>query len=178
LSEPHPEFLAAPEEHRWTKPLAELGQVLRDRAWKLEGNWVWFVVPHGALVAMRVVPKGAHAFKKQLRIARKGMKEPQGFAFEVRTFIKHLGLEAWGEPHIELTADPDAGTTNGTATLLEPVALGAKVAKCARCGKDVQHDPAFKEDLCNVCALAAGAEEVATRAAAQSQSQLPLDEAT
>ena len=168
MSEPHPDFTAAAPEHQWTKPLAELGALLRERAWKLEGSWFWVVVPHGALVAMRVVPKGEHAFKKQLRIARKGIKEPRGFEFEVRTFIKHLGLEAWGEPDIKVDREQDTPFYTGAATLLEPAALGAKTtAKCARCGKPVPHDPAFKEDLCNVCALQAGNEETAARNAKQ-----------
>jgi hypothetical protein len=166
---PHPEFEAADESHRWTKPLAELGQVLRDRAWKLEGGWVWFVVPHGALVAMRVVPEGGHAFKKQLRIARRGMKDPKGFEFEVRTFIKHLGLEAWGEPEITVDREMDTDTYSGHASLLEPAALGAKQAKCARCGKDVVHDAAFKEDLCTACALEKGNEETAARQQRQAE---------
>jgi hypothetical protein len=174
MSEPHPDFTAADPDHQWTKRLEDLGLWLRERSWKLQGSWAWVVLPHGALVGMRVVPKGPHAFKKQLRIARQGMVKPEGFEVEVGVFLKHLGCEQWeGEAQVERSQDTDR--YQGTATFLEPAALGAHAkpaGKCARCGKETVHDPAFKEDLCAVCATVAGTED--TEAMRRAREQLNL----
>lgn len=157
----HADFDAAPEERRWTKPLEQLAEVLRHGAYELKGEWFWVVLPHGALVAMRV----PEDFRKELRIARKsGLKDEAAlnkWLAEVRTFQKYLSAERW--PITNLVGKPgDEGPIY--VLLKEPAPLGAKreEEKCARCGEPAEKGP-FKEALCNRCATQLGAEEAHAR---------------
>ena len=158
----HADFDAAPEERRWTKPLEELRTVLQHEAYGLRGEWAWRVLPHGALVSLRVPAD----FQKQLRIARRaGLKDEVGLTkwlAEVRTFQKHLDVERWSIT--EIVGKPgEAGPIH--VILREPAPLGANSdeTKCARCGKPTHHEPQFKEDLCTECATILGAEEAQAR---------------
>jgi hypothetical protein len=167
----HPDFLAATEEHRWTKTLLELGEHLRKRAWALKGEWCWFVLPGGALVAMRVVPKGEHAFRKQLKVAR---REPlrdaeamKKWAAECAVFRAKLNCEVgWqttklgGRP----VADPFQPGDPTEWVTVELAPLSPSLGTCAGCGKATPHEPAYKEDLCPDCARRAGDAETAAHA--------------
>ena len=159
----HADFLAAEEEHRWTKPLHELSVHLRERAWALKGKWAWYVLPHGAHIGMRVIPTGQHAFKKQVRIARLTMGKPDGFAAEVGVFMRELGLDQWQAADLQLDRNQDSDTWRGVWHAIEPGPLGLVRAKCARCGTETPHEPAYKEDLCPSCAQQLGAEDAAAR---------------
>jgi hypothetical protein len=158
----HADYLAAHEEHRWAKPLAELAEALRHEAYEKKGEWAWRILPGGALVAMRVPP----TFQKEIRIARrdplKTEESLKKWLDEVRVFQKHLGAERWG--FTEIVARPgEPGPIH--VILREPAPLGTKgdETKCARCGKPTPHQPQFKEDLCNSCALEIGTEEAQHR---------------
>jgi hypothetical protein len=98
---PHPDYLAALEGQRWARPLDDLVGFLRKEAWKSQGKWVFRLLPHGALVAMRVVDEtgGPLAFNTELRIARK--EDPatpearKKWETEVGVFLKHFGADTW-----------------------------------------------------------------------------------
>jgi hypothetical protein len=156
----HVDFDAAPEERRWTGPLDELSAALRHGAYEAKGEWFWVVLPHGALVAMRV----PEDFRKELRIARKGGLKDEAalnkWLAEVRTFQKYLGAERW--PITNLVGKP--GEEGPIFVLLkEPAPLGAKEPeKCARCGEPAEKG-VWAEALCNRCATQLGAEEAQHR---------------
>lgn len=168
MSDQHPDFLAADEAHRWTRPLHELAVRLREGAWKLKGGWVYWLLPAGACVAMRVVPGGAEAFRKELRLSRRGIQKPDQALWEaeVTIFQRHLGCEDWARS-VQLEREVDTPTYRAIASLLEPAPLGLKAKPpenvCSRCGKPTPHEPAFHADLCPKCAAELGAEEVTSR---------------
>lgn len=167
MTEPHPDFIAADEAHRWTKPLHELAVRLREGAWKLKGGWVYWLLPAGACVAMRVVGDGPQAFRKELRLSRRGIQKPDPALWEaeVTIFQRHLGCEDWARS-VQLEREVDTPTYRALAFLREPAPLGLKAVvenRCSRCQKPTPHEPAFRADLCPKCAADLGAEEVAAR---------------
>lgn len=155
----HPDFLATAPERQFTGKLLQLGITLREEAWRLRGGWAWRILPHGALVAMRV--REDYEFRKELRLARRGpplteVTKARWYG-EVATFAKHLGCEHW-----TVTRTPD----QTEAFLVEPVPLGWRTETCARCGGPADKGP-YKEAICTACAITAGAE--------QASGQLSLD---
>ncbi len=183
MSEPHPDFTATGEDHRWTRPLHELAVRLREGAWKLKGQWAWYVLPGGARVEMRVVPDGEHAFRKELRISRSqplpDTDAAKKWAAECKVFRAHLGCDlGWqtqtfgGRPKGEAFQDGDP--TEWITRENAPLGLAQTPEnKCRRCGKPAPHQPEFKEDLCTTCAMELGNEEVAARRAEQATLDLP-----
>lgn len=180
MTEFHADYLAADEAHRWTKALHELAVRLREGAWKAKGAWVYWILPAGACVAMRVIPPeagggrssptaGGQSFRKELRLSRRGILKPDEALWhaEVEIFKRHLGVEEWEKGVLLVERDPDTATYRAVATLLERSMFlaGAKPPDnlCTRCGKPTPHEPAFKADLCPKCAADLGAEEVASR---------------
>lgn len=160
----HPDFLAVAEEHRWAKPLNELFPALRKQAWTLRGGWAWRVLPHGAMVAVRIRPpeEGKEsAFQLELRIARKTPPADEvawkRWATEVATFLRHLTGD-------EGDWRPLPGTANKAEALFTFVTRDKPKVLCARCGKREALDPGvYKEDLCQQCAMELGSEEAAQR---------------
>lgn len=163
----HPDYLEAPEENRWARPLAELAEALRHGAYAAQGEWFWMMMPRGALVAMRVPP----TFCKELRVARRLRraltdKTATMWHTEVATFLEHLGCTGW-----KCTKDVIAGGgPPGEVQLLveviyqEPAPLGAKpsVEKCGGCGTEFEVTPGdrlYRTPTCNRCAMRAGAVE-------------------
>ena len=168
MAEPHADFTDADPENQWTGKLHELAVRLRERAWKAKGEWAWFVLPQGALVAMRLNEKAE--FRKELRIARReGLRDIEAakkWMNEVRTFQKHLDCESWTP--VEINGNPGgAGPT--FIILQEPGPLGSVPRKCERCGDKLEgkRDPAYKTDICTKCATELGTEETAANAAAR-----------
>ncbi|HYL22460.1 MAG TPA: hypothetical protein VEU74_11915 [Gemmatimonadales bacterium] len=162
-SSPHPDYLAVSEERRWGKPLDTLFPTLRAEAWKLKGGWTWRVLPHGALVSVRVAPPEAGkeaAFHLELRIARKeAPKDVEGWrkwSAELAVFLKHMsGDEGDWESTVRSEEKAEA---------VFRFRLRSEVAKpkCARCGNpDVIEPGLFKEDLCRQCATELAAADVA-----------------
>lgn len=162
MTEPHRDYLAVPEERRWGKPLNELFPTLRREAWTLRGGWAWRVLPHGALVSVRVRPpeEGKEsAFHLELRIARKDTPaNDEGWrkwSQELAVFLKHMGGEDQWESTLRSEDKADAMfrfLVKGTKP--EPV--------CTRCGKTPVIDPGlYKHDLCRVCAIELANQEVA-----------------
>ena len=129
----HADYLAVAEKFRWGKPLNELFGVLKKEAWTLEGAWAWRMLPHGALVAVRIVPptEGVTGFATQLRIARKDAPADAAgwrrWANELAVFLKHLGGQ-----------DGDWARLEGDPAKAEAVyqfqMRGRAVPKCVRCG--------------------------------------------
>lgn len=160
----HPDYELAPEMHRWGRPLAELTEVLRKGAYAAKGDWCWYVMPRGALVAMRVPP----TFRKELRIARRLRKAPTEKSSklwydEVQVFLRELGLQSWVCTTDVLEGSP---TEEGIAAKVEviytePAPLGSKAEKCAKCGEPAEKGP-YKEPICQDCATKAGREEADT----------------
>lgn len=159
MTDNHPDFEAATPERRWKRSLAELAMRLRTEAWGKPGEWAWVVLPRGAMVAMRTLDDQ----RKELRILR---REPlqndvalNKFTGECFVFLGKLGCEDWKVVSI----GKDQKTK---AVYLEPHVT------CARCGREAQETP-HKRPLCNPCAMALGAEEVAQHAAAVVSSSPP-----
>ena len=161
----HPDFSATAPEHRWTKPLHELAVRLREGAWRARGEWVYWVLPQGACVAMRVHGSGPTSFRKELRLSRRGIRKPDPALWlaEVKTFQKYLGCEGWDvDGCVERSQDDDS--YHAMATLLEPAPLGKGVvpeltpALCSACGANVvaAGSEMFKEPLCTPCATTRG----------------------
>lgn len=112
----HPDFARAPKRHRWTGTLAALFAELRRRAGEADGGWAWAVLPHGALVSMRVRPDG----RRELRIARSQPPPDRArgkWDREVETFVRHFGVEAWDRW-------PDAQATGVAVVFTAPAASG------------------------------------------------------
>ena len=98
----HPDFARAPARRRWTAKLSDLLTELRRRARDAHGEWTWVVLPHGALVSMRIRPDG----RRKVRIARSEAPPEDSrdrWEQEVATFVRHLGLDGWVRQ-----LDPDA----------------------------------------------------------------------
>jgi len=166
---PHPDFLGAPEELRWSGSLTKLGELLRHEAYQAQGAWAQRILPGGALVLMRVPP----TFRKELRVARRLRKAPtdageKAWHKELEVFLDQLGCKDWG-----VIRDAWAtGTTPGLMVEMvyqEPAPLGGKAADvgtCARCGKAFELHPTdtvYRELICQPCAIALGQEEAASR---------------
>ncbi len=170
----HPDYLAVPEGRRWAKPLGELFAFLRAEAWKLKGAWAWRVLPHGALVSVRIIPPDegatAMAFHTELRLARKTAPADttgwQKWNQEIEVFLKHLTSSDgdWQETK-NLREQNKADVTlrfRMRGETAEP--------KCARCGKTpVIQAGLFREDLCRECAIKAGNADIAAKQAAAAQ---------
>lgn len=173
----HPDFDAAPEEHRWNATLPKLAEHLKHAAYEAKGDEAWVVLPGGALVAMRIEET---TFRKQLRIARRLTKpftEKSATAWhkERTTFLEQLGCKDWTCRHGALYTPPDQVTKQPAkieALYVDPAPLGALKAmlKCHRCGKDFEpapDDKLYRDPTCNPCAITLGAEETAAHNAAR-----------
>jgi hypothetical protein len=170
MSDQHPDYLAVPEEKRWGKPLNLLFPALQKEAWTLRGGWAWRVLPHGALVSVRIVPpeEGKEsAFHLDLRIARKtapadveGWRKWSG---ELAVFLKHMagGDTDWQETN--------RSTDKAEATfrfLMRGEKDKPPEPKCSRCGKTPVIDAGlYKVDLCRECAIELANQEVAANKA-------------
>jgi hypothetical protein len=163
MTDQHADYLAVPEARRWGKPLNELFPTLRKEAWTLRGGWAWRVLPHGALVSVRIAPPEAGkeaAFNCELRIARKDTPKDdkgwQAWSRELAVFLKHLGGEEsdWQET----VRVPD----KADATFRFLVKGKREEPKCSRCGKGPVIAPGlYKFDICRECATALANEEIA-----------------
>lgn len=171
----HPDFVEADEQHRWTRPLVELGAMLRAAAWKAKGQWVTRVLPGGATVAMRMVEGGEDAFKREIRITRsaplENFEQFKKWVAEIKVFRKHLDCErGW---HTQTLAGGQTGDQFKPGSPAEWVtredeALGRPVVEkvplvCSKCGKPAEPgSDSYKDTICNKCALELGAAEQAT----------------
>lgn len=165
MADNHPDFNTASEQHRWTGSLAELMVRLVERAPKAKGAWDYYVLPGGALVAMKV---DAKTFAKVLRISRRAIKDPSEarFTAEVATFAKKMGVEDWLPATVTITRTADEDTYHAEAVLARPFGGKANPLACSNCGNAVEPgSDKYRVLLCNKCALAAGAADTATRQA-------------
>jgi hypothetical protein len=162
----HPDFDAAAANHRWTRPLAELKAELRAAAFRARGRWAWYILPHGAVVSMRV---DENAFPyREMRIARrdapKDDKARAAWQREIDTFREHLDVMNW---RVKETRTESASSGPGIEVVLvesfRPVVSPPPAGPlCARCGNPATDGP-HPEKLCNRCALAAGQAEIAEK---------------
>lgn len=169
VSDLHQDFLDAEADHQFAGPLRQLASALRKLSWKLKGEWAWYMLPRGAMVAMRVDPR---TFKKQLRIARRSVARSSlnRWAVEIETFLKELDCADW----VQLETHVDAAARGGEDEPVrakvwvlyeEPAPLGSPPKPtCAECGKECEPSPTFKRHICNQCAVKLGNQEVADRA--------------
>lgn len=159
---PHPDYLAVDESRRWALPLHELYPFLKRECFKLRGRWAWRVLPHGALVAVRINPDN---FRPELRISRKDAPDSdkgwERWAKELVTFLTHWGGEGkW----IVLSRVEGKCDTTYTERKMAP-SLGGPKESCVDCGEPASKGP-YKEALCTRCATKRGAQESAARAKA------------
>lgn len=157
MPENHPDFDAAKPGHRWTKGLKDLAAELRHRAYQLKGETAWYILPHGALVSMRVDPK---TFTKELRLARKGTPNTDrswaAWTRECEVFLEYLGAKTWV---LQMTRSiPDIAEGGVESIYREILTADKQHDKCHRCGADCEKGP-YKEATCNRCAMELGAQE-------------------
>lgn len=159
---PHPDFLEAPEENRWTGTLPQLAKVLKHEAYQLQGEWAWRILPRGALVAICVPP----TFRKQLRIARRLRKGLTGntakaWHTEVRNDLEEIGCEDWKA--IKDVIEP-GDPPKLEVVYEEPLPLGAKLnqEKCVHCDQPATKG-VYKEAVCLNCARILGTKEADAR---------------
>ena len=158
----HPDYLSVPERYRWDRPLNELFGVLQKEAWAARGQWRYRVLPHGALVSVRVVPpeEGVTAFATLLRIARKDTPKDdkgwQAWSRELAVFLKHMGGE-------EADWQETARVPEKCDTTFRFVLKGkAEPKKCVYHPDRPAIDPGlYREDLCRECAIEKANKEVA-----------------
>ena len=138
--------------------------MLHAAATKAMGAWVYWLVPGGACVAMRLIDEGPYASRKELRLSRRGIATPDLALWdaEVTIFQRYLHCVGWTRDQREMIAEPGAATYRAVTTVREPPA-GGQPTVCARCGTPVVHEPAYAQDLCAACATALGTEEAAAR---------------
>jgi hypothetical protein len=164
MADQHADYLGVSEEHRWGQPLNGLMGALQKRAWALKGKAAWVVLPHGALVSLRVIPpeEGTKvAFHYELRIARKEAPTDQlgwkRWATELAVFLKHLagGDDVWEEV--------SRSTEKAEATYRFLIAKPApKPMMCKYHPDRIAIEPGlYKEDLCRECAIEKANQEVA-----------------
>ena len=167
----HPDFDGAPEEARWAGRLPELFQTLRHEAYTLQGEEAWRILPHGALVALRIDPE---RFVKQLRIARRlrkafSDKSATMWHTEVRTFLDQFGCKQWickRDGLIQSDRGPgELPVPDKIETVYEePGPLGATATPqltCARCFQPFTpgpNDRIYQTPICNPCAMQSGLE--------------------
>jgi len=155
MSATHPAFEQAPESHRWAGPLEELWSVLRKEAYRIapdtpagQERWAWFVLPRGALVALRIRPD----FRKELRIAR-GERPETADAWlrcerEIETFLEHFGGR-WQRV--------DEQASRGVAVRFVELYSNEHAvnrARCTACGAETPSTPILSPMLCPDCARA------------------------
>lgn len=160
---PHPDYAAVPEAARWARPLGDLLGVLKKEAWAAHGRWCWRMLPHGALVSVRIMDEGqgVAAYSTQLRIARKAPLDTDDkrkrWGQELEVFLKHFGMGWQRQSGAE---DPTKADVTYVA-LLGPTQIpvekaAASTAVCADCGKPCEPGP-YKPNRCTDCAIKAGA---------------------
>jgi len=156
LPDNHPDFDGTPAGHRWVQSLGELRKELLKGARQHQGKGVWFILPHGALVAM----SSREDMRRVLRIARRESptsdKGWEAWVREVQTFAKHLEVEGWTQ-----TPDSSEGFQKCEVLFTEVYSDEQDEPLCSRCKKAPVADKGkFKEDLCVACAIELGNEEI------------------
>lgn len=160
MSNPHPDYLSVDEAHRWGKPLPALIEHLMKESYRRRGQWAWSVLPHGALVAMRVNPQ---TFRRELRIARKtipGDVDAPGWkrwAKELSIFLAKFG----GADRFQLKQEIE-GKCDVVYTMLLKGEIPGEA--CVDCGKPADKGP-YREALCTSCATKRGTAETEGRRA-------------
>lgn len=160
MSDLHQDFLDAEADHQFAGPLRQLASTLRKLSWKAQGEWVWYMVPRGAMVAMRVNPT---TFRKELRIARREIstKSVDRWHLEVATFLDHLDCKHW--VCVRDAFEGDGEKVKAWVLYEEPA---PSKPKCAECGKECEPSPTFKQHICNQCAVKLGNQEIAGKESA------------
>lgn len=170
----HPDFDATPPDYRWERPLPELFAVLAKEAYQTPERWqAYRVLRHGAFVQMRAAADpGNGPVRLELRIARRQVPaDPEAwkkFGQEVETFRRLLAPDLgrrWGMPVVETLRDDTVAAATCLALFVGEVERGKTICTGPWPGTDcptqaiIPHDPAFPEDRCTACAIAAGGKE-------------------
>lgn len=153
----HPAYERAAEERRWDAPLAALFPVLRRRAYDLavqaqkgdEVPWAWVILPHGALVALRI----RSDFRKELRIARGERPDTADAKLrwerEIETFLKHFGCERW-----QRVDEPESRGVAARFIQLYSNEHAVGLSRCADCGRETTSTPILSPMRCPDCVRA------------------------
>jgi len=156
MSTTHPAFERAPEEHRWSGTLDELWPVLRKQAYEIaaatppgQERWAWFVLPRGALVALRIRPD----FRKELRIARGERPDTADAKLrwerEIETFLKHFGCERW-----QRVDEPESRGVAARFIQLYSNEHAVGLSRCADCDRETTSTPILSPMRCPDCVRA------------------------
>ncbi len=144
-----------PEGRRWGQPLADLYPHLKKQAWTLQGGWAWAVLPHGALVAVRMTPD----FHTELRISHKDAPTNEAawkkWATELATFLEHCEGRAGWEVVAQVPGKADTTFRQRLKGEIVP-------ETCVHCGAPATKGP-YKEPVCTACATRLGTEEADAR---------------
>lgn len=90
----HADFESANRAQQWTGNLQTLRIRLENEARRLNGPFVYRVLPHGAWVGMRLHRDGRLEIAIRRRPAPKSQDLPK-WENEIATFQKHLGCQQW-----------------------------------------------------------------------------------
>ena len=157
MSDVHPDFLAAAARAQWTGSLPDLWYALKVEAWQQRGRWAHRILPRGALVAVRVLTQGPNLMRRELRIARRGLGTPEGWAEECRVFLAAFQASGW-----YVAPSPPAADTQ-ESRWIERYAGEVERGKvpCDGCGVPVAHSVLWGTARCESCARNAGRAEAA-----------------
>lgn len=95
----HPAYLAAPDSQRWRGGFEDLWKELVGLAPIAKPNWVGFVMPHGARVALRVNEDDSRELTIYRREPYTTADGPGKWTIELLTFRRQFKILHWSPEH-------------------------------------------------------------------------------
>lgn len=145
----YPTYEQANPTRRWDGPISDLWPALRSKAYHAQGDWWWYILPNGLLVACKI---GA-GWRKIVRIARLDPVDEDAWKAEVQDVIAHLTVPGgWYELPVN---DEDRGEAAHVAVFLELRSNehAPDVSKCNDCGAEIPSAPIVVPMRCETCLL-------------------------
>src|SRR5690606_28807722 len=122
---------------------------LRSRAYRAQGEWWWYILPDGLLVAARICPD----FRKMVRFARRDPVDAEAWVSEVQRILGHLIVPGtWYELPVP---DEDRGDAAHIAVFLELRSNehAPGLSRCEDCGTEIPSEPIVRPMRCETCLL-------------------------
>lgn len=142
-----PAYETANPTRRWDRPLDEFWPALRSRAYRAQGEWWWYILPDGLLVAARICPD----FRKMVRLARRDPVDAEAWVSEVQRILGHLIVPGtWYELPVP---DEDRGDAAHIAVFLELRSNehAPGLSRCEDCGTEIPSEPIVRPMRCTDC---------------------------